>query len=381
MGRLATRRGSFALLGLGAAVACTAHDRVDGNTRATSAAIDTVSDSLLTDVQTRYRVARSDDVAATLPLLRDGAAASVALSNGAYHASFSRSPSAATDAPTTADAAIHITDAKSGVAASFSLNGATAASAALVRNVLVYRSALAGADVFVRPAVDGVEDWLLLSTAGTTSLSYSIGLGDGVAGLRLVNDTLEFVDAHGAPRLRVSPPLVEDASGHRRWATLSVTGCATDTEPHAVPWGRPPTPPGASTCTLHVAFDATGLTFPVLVDPSWTSTSQSMSLARRFHGAARLANGRVLVSGSDAATSFSDATITYSEQYDPRSGTWSSPGWSGGSQFSGNVTAVVGNGDAITAGGGEPTQTQSVPAAVNRAYDCADLREAVPCAT
>ena len=53
----------------------------------------------------------------------------------------------------------------------------------------------------------------------------------------LVENTLEMLDAGGAPRLRVAPPFLVGADGARTDAMLAIAGCAVD-KSAAAPWGR-----------------------------------------------------------------------------------------------------------------------------------------------
>ena len=102
-----------------------------------------------------------------------------------------------------------------------------------------------------------------------------------VAGLRLVSNVLEFLDGGGAPRLRVAPPFVVDATGNRREARIAVDGCAYDTDASG-PWGRPVTRGGAKACGVRVAWR--DVRYPAIVDPAWVATG-SMAVAPRIpHG-------------------------------------------------------------------------------------------------
>src|SRR5262249_12699820 len=76
--------------------------------------------------------------------------------------------------------------------------------------------------------------------------------------------------------------------GRRVHADLTVEGCAADTSPRA-PWGRPVTAPGASTCTVAVAWAGRGVQYPALVDPAWVST-KNMVVERAHHALAMLPN-------------------------------------------------------------------------------------------
>ena len=138
---------------------------------------------------------------------------------------------------------------------------------------IVYPRAYAGGDVIERTTADGVEDSISFpSPPAVPQVDYDVTLGTGVAGLRLVENTLEFVDASGNPRLRVSRPTIVGADGQSADPALSVDGCAVDADP-TVPWNRPVVPPGATACVLHVNWSAAAVLYPALLDPSWTSTS------------------------------------------------------------------------------------------------------------
>src|SRR5262249_44201170 len=131
----------------------------------------------------------------------------------------------------------------------------------------------------------------------------------------------EFVDASGAPRIRVRAPYVVDAEGARHPASLQIEGCAYDTDP-SPPWDRPVTPPGASACTLAVRWRARDMRYPIVIDPAWTSTG-NMADAREQHSGALLANGRVLVATGAGPNV---TPLTSAELYDPLTGTWAMTG-------------------------------------------------------
>lgn len=212
------------------------------------------------------------------------------------------------------------------------------------------------------------EDFVVLPSAPPTpELRYALQLVAGVAGLRLVSNTLEFLDSAGTPHLRIAAPYVVDPSGKTISAALSVELCRVDASP-AAPWGRAVTAPGASTCELRVTWPAS-VKYPILVDPAWQSTA-SMAVARSLHTTTLLKNSkRVLVAGGQepgagataelydlttntwsatasmsvarsahSATELDDGTVliaggygpaavlSTAERYDPASGTWSPEG-------------------------------------------------------
>lgn len=146
-----------------------------------------------------------------------------------------------------------------------------------------------GSDLLLIPYRGGVEDHVLFDGASHPNrLRYEVAL-HRVAGLRLVANSLEFLDADATPQLRVVPPYVVDANGKRHNATLRIIDCAVDTSP-LPPWGRVPTHPGSDRCNLEVNW-AAGLAHPILVDPAWEATSSSMYQGRRNHASAELNPG------------------------------------------------------------------------------------------
>lgn len=240
-----------------------------------------------------------------------------------------------------------------GVAVEVRLESATRARPIAVDGWLVFADALDGRPAFVRETGDGVEDFVVSSAS---SLRYRVSLGDRVAGLRLASETLELLDAEGVPRLRMNPPYVIDAQGRRHAASLDLVGCAVDRSA-ALPFGRPPVPPGAHDCRLVVQWEA-ALAKPVLVDPSW-STTASMSVRRSGHGAAALGDDRVLVAGGN------DGPLIHSsaEVFDGTSLTWASAGSMSGPR-TGAGTIKLAGGRVLVAGGfgatGWPQRTAEV---------------------
>jgi len=240
--------------------------------------------------------------------------------------------------PADAAAAVRLRDERSGVAVAFALQGASRAAPAVASGYVIYPGAApsglsgadpgtpgpAGGDVVHRLHDSGDEDYVYFAREpARKALRYTLDVGL-VAGLRLVDDTLELLDAAGAPRVRVAPPVVVDATGRRFRATLRVEGCQVDTIRRA-PWGREVTAPGAASCVMVVAWPEEGVRYPALVDPSWQQTS-SMITARWGHAVASLAslNGasmppRLLVTGGFDPTG---TLLSATEIYDPLSQTF-----------------------------------------------------------
>jgi hypothetical protein len=203
------------------------------------------------------------------------------------------------------------------------LIGADESRAEAASGYVVYRDAFGrGSHVLHRPSADGDEDFMLLETAPSDStVRYAISLGQGVAGLRLVANTLEILDAGGAPRLRMAAPYLVSADGRTVPAEVALSGCVADRSMLS-PWDRSPTSPGSDSCTVSLHWAADAVAYPAILDPSWTSAG-SMSVPRVFHTATTLANGRVLVTGGDATTAAPYLVHQTSEIFDPATWTWS----------------------------------------------------------
>jgi hypothetical protein len=223
--------------------------------------------------------------------------------------------------PVRAQDPLRVEDVKSGVAIELVLGGVRQAKLATADGLAVWAGAAPdGGDVVARVHPEGVEDYVAFERApAVPSVTYQVDVR-AVAGVRLVDNVLEFLDAKSAPRLRMVPPHLVDAAGDRHEATVSVGGCAYDTD-QRVPWDRPVTPPGSSSCMVTVRWDGASVAYPALLDPAWVTTG-SMTYQHSNHTAVKLQNGRVLVAGGYYASYSTDKA----EVYDPVSGSFSGGG-------------------------------------------------------
>ena len=172
--------------------------------------------------------------------------------------------------PLRADGPVRLEDDTSHVTVSFALRGASDATVTTTGGIAIYPGALEGADVLHRVHAEGTEDYVVFQERPPKEeIAYDVDVSR-VAGLRLVSNTLEFLDQGGAPRLRVAPPYVVDANGARTESVLAVEGCAFDVSPRA-PWRRAVTSPGASRCVVRVSWKAGA--YPLMVDPSPDNSS------------------------------------------------------------------------------------------------------------
>ncbi|HYP89809.1 MAG TPA: hypothetical protein VEQ59_16690, partial [Polyangiaceae bacterium] len=171
-----------------------------------------------------------------------------------------------------------------------------------------------GGDIVLRVTAEGVEDFVVLREKPTQPrVDYSVNVGE-VAGLRLYDDTLEFLDKAGDPQLHVKPPRVVDADGVKHAAKLTLLGCNADTSGEA-PWVRAVTAPGAQDCTLRVSWDDRRVIYPAIVDPVWATTG-SLATARYRNAAIKLSTGIVLTCGGIGDLGVAIASC---EQFNPAS--------------------------------------------------------------
>jgi len=208
--------------------------------------------------------------------------------------------------PLVASEEVTVEDETSHLSVRFALEHVQDARIEVADGMALYRGALDGADVLHRVHAEGTEDFVVFdSRPAHEELTYSVDVSR-VPGLRLVSNTLEFLDATGTPLLRVAPPYVVDASGQRHGAKLAVSGCAYDTSP-AGPWGRTVTNPDAERCTVRVTW-AGNITYPAIVDPAWVTTG-SLASSRRFATASVLPSGKVLIAGGDSVSGGTSAEL------------------------------------------------------------------------
>ncbi|HEY1534043.1 MAG TPA: kelch repeat-containing protein, partial [Polyangiaceae bacterium] len=216
--------------------------------------------------------------------------------------------------------------AKSGMKVEVSLLGSKSVVGEASASRMLFRRGvgLAGHahDFEYRVVPNGIEDYVhFAARPAEERISYRLDVS-GVAGLRLVEGTLELLDAGGAPRLRAQRPFIVDAQGRRSAARLTVRGCRYDASGVA-PWGRAVVPPGARTCRVEITWGTalgTPVAYPAQLDPAWVDAS-TMVYPRNDHSAVRLATGKVLVAGGYLDPTTSTYTTT-AELYDPTSKTW-----------------------------------------------------------
>ena len=192
--------------------------------------------------------------------------------------------------PRAADGAVTIAPPGREITARFALRGAASIEARDEAGVRVYADAVQGSDLVHVAIADGVEDLVFFDRSpDREELVYDLDVSS-VAGLRQVAHTLELLDRGGAPRVRVERPWLVDANGTRLALDLAVEGCAVDHD-ERMPWDRPVTAPGASSCRLRVAWH--DVAYPAIVDPIWRLAGSQVPARHRLAGGI-FANGKVV---------------------------------------------------------------------------------------
>ena len=230
---------------------------------------------------------------------------------------------AAVRLPSLASGPVLVRDEESGAALRFTLRGASAVPRAASGAAFIFEEAGPGAaDWLQRVTATGVEDFLFFQRRPPReAVEYVIHLeSDSPQGVRVVGGVVELVDSAGAPRFRMGWPFVVGGDGRVAFTEVAVDGCAVDDDP-APPWGRPVADPGASRCVVRVSWDGMGVAYPALLDPSWTTTTTTMSAARRLHTATKLPSGRVLVAGGELGSG-NITMLSTADLFDPATDTW-----------------------------------------------------------
>jgi N-acetylneuraminic acid mutarotase len=198
--------------------------------------------------------------------------------------------------------------------------GAQSSRAQQQGKTLVYTNAYPGTDSLqvVKPGQS--EEFLYLrNKTAPTVFDYQVKVSKGVQ-VRSVAGSIAFVDSQGQG-VRIEKPWLVDSNGQRSES--------------AVHWqmlegGK----------HLRLVVEPQGLRYPLVVDPSWTTTG-SMTTPRSAHTATLLANGEVLVAGG---------SVNSADLYNPTSGTWRNTGSTSISRRFHTATLLP-NGTVLVTGG------------------------------
>ncbi|MCS6898989.1 MAG: hypothetical protein NZX77_04360, partial [Polyangiaceae bacterium] len=234
------------------------------------------------------------------------------------------SPRAQVRLPAESSSPVTLFEPRSRLHIAFHLAGARAVVASWLGGEAHYEGALGeGTELRLILRTDGVEDRIRMDYPPSREhVDYLVDVR-AVAGLRKLDEVIEFLDEGGAPRLRMEAPYLEDADGRLVQAKVEV-GCAYDEDPRG-PWGRPVVRPGAAECRFRVGWEGQGVVYPAVLDPVWTVTG-SLTDSRGNVAFGMLPSGRFLVTGGRACQGGNCLMLNSTEVYDPITETWAKVG-------------------------------------------------------
>lgn len=209
--------------------------------------------------------------------------------------------------------------------------GASSSPAEVENGLLTYRHVYSHADVFYVVLRGEMEKMILIRRAPSLSSGHlrtftSVLEGNtNIESFKVENEKL-IVISHRTkqPVLQLSAPVVFDAAGKKVSARYDLAGNR-----------------------LSLSFDDSGLTYPLLIDPTWSSAGGgSLSTARYSHTSTLLPNGNVLIAGGYAGVTY----YSTAELYNPRTGTWLTTGSMASSRAFPTATLLP-NGNVLLIGG------------------------------
>jgi len=203
--------------------------------------------------------------------------------------------------------------------------GGTDAKAQLGNGEVIYRNAYPETDSLHAVKAGRSEEFLFLQDdCAPREFEYELSELSAWTRVELVEGEVHFSNKAGQG-VKIEAPWLIEATGEQR------TG--------AVRWELEESKSGAPYRLRLVV--AKGLSYPVLIDPSWVPTG-SLFTARTRHTATLLPNGKVLVAGGNNGPALSGA-----ELYDP--GLGFDPGWQ--PLLTTVLPSILPSGSALTASG------------------------------
>jgi uncharacterized delta-60 repeat protein len=197
---------------------------------------------------------------------------------------------------------------------------------------LVYADGFEGCDVSYRCETLKTEEFITVKHAQAASQwSWELHTG-GLTPRLTAMHTIELIDEKNVARLRIDAPEGSDAAGKRlrinEGLTLSLDG---------------------SRVTL--AADLRGCKFPVVIDPSWSSTG-AMTVARFNHLMVTLNDGTVLVIGDGQGGQTC-------ELYNPNLTTWTAVGSTLSNRDNTSTVTLLPNSGKVLVVGGQAASTSA----------------------
>src|SRR5215469_7109893 len=193
---------------------------------------------------------------------------------------------------------------------------------------VIYRQAYAETDsVHVASAGRSEEFLFLQNQCAPREFAYELSELSTGTRVEMVNGEVRFTNEAGQG-VKIEVPWLIEATGERRAG--------------AVRWELEQSKSGALPRLRLVV--AEGLSYPVLIDPSWVTTG-SLGTARASHTATLLPSGQVLVAGG-----FNGGSLSSAELYNPATGSWSSTG-SLGTPRDSHTATLLPSGKVLIVGG------------------------------
>ncbi len=207
--------------------------------------------------------------------------------------------------------------------------GARGAIAAVAGGLAAFEAVYNGVDSLHVAGASGTEELLLVKESSARRfVEYEVVEAAGVAGIVLRDGKVRFESAAGSGGIELDRPWLVDAAGR--------------TSAEAVAWEI-----GASSGMpkrLRLRWADVGLSYPLLVDPSFTQTG-SLITARTDHTATLLPNGKVLIAGGNRS-----GPLATAELFDPATATFTPTGSLGTARYL-HTASLLRNGKVLVVGG------------------------------
>ena len=171
---------------------------------------------------------------------------------------------------------------------------------------VIYRGAYLETDSMHVVSAGRSEEFLFLQNeCAPREFAYEISEVTAGTRVKLVNGEVRFTNQAGNG-VNIEAPWLIEANGALR--------------SDAVHWELDAAQSAAGPQRLRLVV-AEGLSYPVMIDPSWRATG-NLGTARAFHTATLLQSGKVLVAGGQGTSGF----LNSAELHDPATGRWTATG-------------------------------------------------------
>ena len=195
---------------------------------------------------------------------------------------------------------------------------------------VIYRGAYLETDSMHVVSAGRSEEFLFLQNeCAPREFAYEISEVTAGTRVKLVNGEVRFTNQAGNG-VNIEAPWLIEANGALR--------------SDAVHWELDAAQSAAGPQRLRLVV-AEGLSYPVMIDPSWRATG-NLGTARAFHTATLLQSGKVLVAGGQGTSGF----LNSAELHDPATGRWTATG-SLATARNFHTATLLPNGKVLVAGG------------------------------